>query len=112
MNHLSFVFIFRLLQINFHSRLLNTKKEEAIRFLLFVLFLLLRFFCGKRGIRTPGTSQFNGFQDRRVRPLRHLSFPHKRDLFTKPAAKVLLFFDICNIYPQKNLLLLKNIVIL
>ena len=30
--------------------------------------------CGERGIRTPGTSQFNGFQDRRNRPLCHLSF--------------------------------------
>ena len=29
---------------------------------------------GERGIRTPGTSQFNGFQDRRNRPLCHLSF--------------------------------------
>ena len=29
--------------------------------------------CGKRGIRTPGTSLFNGFQDRRIRPLCHLS---------------------------------------
>ena len=30
-------------------------------------------FCGERGIRTPGTSQYNGFQDRRNRPLCHLS---------------------------------------
>ena len=30
-------------------------------------------FCGKRGIRTPGASQLNGFQDRRNRPLCHLS---------------------------------------
>ena len=29
--------------------------------------------CGKRGIRTPGASQLNGFQDRRNRPLCHLS---------------------------------------
>ncbi len=29
--------------------------------------------CGERGIRTPGTSRFNGFQDRRNRPLCHLS---------------------------------------
>ena len=29
--------------------------------------------CGETGIRTPGTSQFNGFQDRRNRPLCHLS---------------------------------------
>ncbi len=28
---------------------------------------------GERGIRTPGTLQFNGFQDRRIRPLCHLS---------------------------------------
>ena len=28
---------------------------------------------GKRGIRTPGASQLNGFQDRRNRPLCHLS---------------------------------------
>jgi hypothetical protein len=28
---------------------------------------------GERGIRTPGTSRFNGFQDRRDRPLCHLS---------------------------------------
>ena len=30
-------------------------------------------FCGKRGIRTPGALQLNGFQDRRNRPLCHLS---------------------------------------
>ena len=29
--------------------------------------------CGERGIRTPGTSRYNGFQDRRNRPLCHLS---------------------------------------
>ena len=31
------------------------------------------FFCGEGGIRTPGSSQINGFQDRRNRPLCHLS---------------------------------------
>ena len=31
------------------------------------------FLGGKRGIRTPGASQLNGFQDRRNRPLCHLS---------------------------------------
>ena len=30
-------------------------------------------FCGEGGIRTPGTSRYNGFQDRRNRPLCHLS---------------------------------------
>ena len=28
---------------------------------------------GERGIRTPGTSQYAGFQDRCIRPLCHLS---------------------------------------
>ena len=31
------------------------------------------FLGGERGIRTPGTLRFNGFQDRRDRPLRQLS---------------------------------------
>ena len=39
-------------------------------------------FSGERGIRTPGTSQFNGFQDRRNRPLCHLSMVN----FTPPEA--------------------------
>ena len=30
--------------------------------------------CGEGGIRTPGTFQFNSFQDCRNRPLYHLSF--------------------------------------
>ena len=30
-------------------------------------------FSGETGIRTPGTSRYNGFQDRRNRPLCHLS---------------------------------------
>ncbi len=36
---------------------------------------------GERGIRTPGGVTLNGFQDRRIRPLCHLS-----------AAKVVQFF--------------------
>ena len=30
-------------------------------------------FCRGGGIRTPGTSRYNGFQDRRIRPLCHAS---------------------------------------
>ena len=41
-------------------------------------------FSGERGIRTPGTSQYNGFQDRRNRPLCHLSKPLIQEcLFSK-----------------------------
>ena len=39
-----------------------------------------RFLGGDRGIRTPETFRFNGFQDRRYRPLSHIS-----------AAKIQLF---------------------
>jgi hypothetical protein len=33
----------------------------------------LFFIGGERGIRTPGPVTVNGFQDRRIRPLCHLS---------------------------------------
>jgi hypothetical protein len=36
------------------------------------------------GIRTPGALQLNGFQDRRIRPLCHSSFPHKSRKFRGP----------------------------
>ena len=35
--------------------------------------ILLQGLGGKRGIRTPGPVKINGFQDRRIRPLCHLS---------------------------------------
>ena len=34
---------------------------------------VMGFFCGERGIRTPGGVTLNGFQDRRIRPLCHAS---------------------------------------
>ena len=39
----------------------------------FCKYLTIKLICGKRGIRTPGALQLNGFQDRRNRPLCHLS---------------------------------------
>ena len=45
-----------------------TYKKRALSDSFFILA------CGERGIRTPGASQLNGFQDRRNRPLCHLSF--------------------------------------
>ena len=35
--------------------------------------LIYTLVCGERGIRTPGTSRYDGFQDRCNRPLYHLS---------------------------------------
>ena len=40
---------------------------------LFCKTLISNVYCGETGIRTPGTSRYNGFQDRRNRPLCHLS---------------------------------------
>ncbi len=59
------------------------------------------FLCGERGIRTPGTSQFNGFQDRRNRPLCHLSNAFKTRVFSKSAAKVQQILDIRKFFAKK-----------
>ena len=42
---------------------------------------------GERGIRTPGASQLNGFQDRRNRPLCHLSIQVKGTPYPRIACK-------------------------
>ncbi len=39
------------------------------------------FFCGERGIRTPGGVTLNGFQDRRIRPLCHFSAAKIDEIF-------------------------------
>ena len=43
---------------------IGCKKENSLK---------ISEFCGERGIRTPGTSRYAGFQDRCIRPLYHLS---------------------------------------
>ena len=48
-------------------------------------------YCGERGIRTPGGVTLNGFQDRRNRPLCHLSLVVLR----LTSAKLLLSFELC-----------------
>ena len=50
--------------------------------------LKIKVYCGERGIRTPGTSQFNGFQDRRNRPLCHLSMVNFTPSKTHPQGRV------------------------
>ena len=40
--------------------------------------LIINACCGERGIRTPGTSRYDGFQDRCNRPLYHLSWSRLR----------------------------------
>ena len=51
--------------------------------------------CGERGIRTPGASQHNGFQDRRNRPLCHLSKPLLQEsLFSKAMQRYDYFLNL------------------
>ena len=47
---------------------------------------------GERGIRTPGTSQYNGFQDRRDRPLCHLSKLPSGSAFLQKRCKGTTYF--------------------
>ena len=59
--------------------------------------LIYTLYCGETGIRTPGTSRYNGFQDRRNRPLCHLSKTLLRvALFFKGGAKVGIIFYFAN----------------
>ena len=58
--------------------------------------------CGEGGIRTPGTSPFNGFQDRRNRPLCHLSSPCKTLVCFVWDCKGRYFFLFCNFYLLKT----------
>ena len=67
---------------------MDTKKPEDFIFRLPQI-------CGEKGIRTPGTFPFNGFQDRRIRPLCHLSFPIG-------IAKVDKIFNYANKNSRKN----------
>ena len=46
-------------------------------------------FSGERGIRTPGPVKINGFQDRRIRPLCHLS-------------KVECYFAPCHVFREMD----------
>ena len=61
-------------------------------------------FSGETGIRTPGTSRYNGFQDRRNRPLCHLSKTSLSEvLFVKSGAKVRRYFKLARVF-TKNLI--------
>ncbi len=48
---------------------------------------------GERGIRTPGPVTVNGFQDRRIRPLCHLSIAAANILYFETFTKGLYLFS-------------------
>ena len=69
------------------------KKKIPCKRLIYRGFHFFAFYPGgERGIRTPGTSQFNGFQDRRNRPLCHLSNAFKALCFPSKAMQMYMFF--------------------
>lgn len=54
----------------------GTKNSVFVKLLILMIFLTKN--GGGPGIRTPGTFRFNGFQDRRIRPLCHFSKKERR----------------------------------
>ena len=70
-----------------------TKKPQASD-----IQLLADFKSGERGIRTPGTSRYDGFQDRCNRPLYHLSLQDDQFGFLKRLQRYDYFFFLPNIY--------------
>ena len=65
--------IFLFLDIKKRPKLLKFGRFVYIFVYVLRKTLIFKVYCGETGIRTPGTSRYNGFQDRRNRPLCHLS---------------------------------------
>ena len=79
-----------------HQKQKNPRKVLIYRD--FLCFAILS--SGETGIRTPGTSRYNGFQDRRNRPLCHLSkTSFSRSTSLSSGAKVQIIFNSANILP-------------
>ena len=55
----------------------------------------------ERGIRTPGSVTLNGFQDRRYRPLSHLSIVVLTTCVVLTCAKVRTIFGLCKFFEQE-----------
>ncbi len=81
----------------FTAKIRNLTENELV-----VFFIKLFSECGETGIRTPGTSRYNGFQDRRNRPLCHLSKTSFSEvLFVKSGAKVRIYFKPTRVFTKK-----------
>jgi hypothetical protein len=61
-------------------------------------------FSGEKGIRTPGPVTVNGFQDRRIRPLCHLSAAKIRFEIVQPKSFTKLFLLAFYLLPPQGLL--------
>ena len=79
----------------YRSKLLTALHEKSP-----ALCAELQIVCGEGGIRTPGASQLNSFQDCRNRPLYHLSSMYP---FGEGSAKICNNLLLCKHFPKKRL---------
>ena len=105
--------IFLFLDIKKRPKLLKFGRFVYIFVYVLRKTLIFKVYCGETGIRTPGTSRYNGFQDRRNRPLCHLSKTlFKSALFSKAMQRYGFFLIIQtspNIFFKKVLLSTKKV---
>ena len=90
--------IFLFLDIKKRPKLLKFGRFVYIFVYVLRKTLIFKVYCGERGIRTPGTSRYDGFQDRCNRPLYHLSLQDDQLGFLKRLQRYDYFFFLPNIY--------------
>ena len=76
----------------------KSRKTIALRDLTWIFTYMISGSGGETGMRTPGTSRYNGFQDRRNRPLCHLSKTPLGALLFKSDAKIGVIFESAKFY--------------
>ena len=89
--------IFLFLDIKKRPKLLKFGRFVYIFVYVLHKTLIFKVYCGERGIRTPGASQHDGFQDRCNRPLYHLSNTLSGKL---SSSKVMQRYGIIFIHPN------------
>ena len=73
-------------------------KKEPLKMAKSLIYSALANLRGERGIRTPGTLRYDGFQDRCNRPLCHLSNRCWKSRFFESECKGKEFFLIVQIF--------------
>ena len=93
-------FFFEALKLGYliHLHPLDNAHAEHTTKKVLQVFRLTGLFCGERGIRTPGTLQYAGFQDRCIRPLCHLSMQTMVVFSCLRVQRYTMFGNMPNIY--------------
>ena len=90
--------IFLFLDIKKRPKLLKFGRFVYIFVYVLRKTLIFKVYCGERGIRTPGTLQYAGFQDRCIRPLCHLSMQTMVVFSCLRVQRYTMFGNMPNIY--------------